>query len=533
MKKVLYEVICIILALTMTLNYMVFAEGESADEYTVVSSYDNVKLEKNVGGATTEVPGGIKTTMSDSGNNQPIYTISIPGEDWIKIDITQIISRQKKSKLTVKTDAFTACFDDNLNNIKEKKVFFVAQKTAQFENVTIKRIIEQARFEIRYGFVNEKNETVGVDVGVKIQIPCTISQSKNLKVYELEGSTIQNKNAVYADNLVSYESKAGRNIIIAEERILDISGRTLDLQGTISLVFYADLEGVDPQKTKMLFWTSLQSKYTVETAERIVECSGKEKNGYRFEYKNITSKEMTKSVYARLVTTDENGKVEYGAMPYDSYSVVAYAKNMMKNKQLKPLLIKMLNYGAAAQEYFGSNAVLANESLSANERATDFTKLYVSEDKIINENVGKKSDAVIYGTTLSLEGDISINYYTVCNGNYDELGMLFWTESAYNATKTHTIGTETRKVKNYKKNGNYKVFSYENIVSRHMEAPVYARIYTVKNGVYTYSDIKKYSVRDYVARQLAKNDDAKLSKLLRCLMLYGEEANKFFNKKGL
>ncbi len=525
MKRLLYRAVCIILCMAMALPCISFAEDDGAAEYIVTGSSDNFKLEKNVDGINTEISEGIKKTTS----GEEGYTISAKGESWLKVDITPIVSPEKNPALTIETDIFTVNFSSTFNNIESEKIFFVARKSETFENAAVERIVKQAQYEIVYGFVNEKNEKVGQDVAVNIRIP--YPDSKNIKAYEIEGSIIQYKNAVYDEAFLSYDSKAGRNIIISEIMVLDITGKTLDLQGTISLVFYAELEGADPQKTQMLFWTSPQSKYTIDTAERAVDCSGKDKNGYRFEYKNITSKEMTKPVYARLVTTGNNGKLEYGAIPYDPYSVVAYAKNMMKNKELKPLLVKMLNYGAAAQEYFGSDAVLANESLSANERATDFVKLYTGDDAIIQENTGKKSDAVIYGTTLSLEGDISINYYTAGNGNYDEMGMLFWTESAYAGTETHIAGTESRRVTNYGENGDYKVFSYENIVSRQMENSIYARIYTVKNGEYYYSDIKKYSVRDYVARQLVKNDDAKLSKLLRCLMAYGEEAGKFFNKK--
>ncbi len=531
MKRVLYTVFCIILCLSMVLPAVVFAEGVHTAEYVITGETDNLRLDKNADGVFTPVQGGLQRIALDSAGLQESYVISAAGEDSVKIDITPIISANKTAKLTVKTDIFTVYFEDALNNIEGEKVFFVARKSRQFENPAVERIVKQAQFEIVYGFVNEKNEKIKTDAAVRIVIPYTHTQSKNIKAYELENSIIQDKNVSYAENAISYNSKAGRNIIIAEELILNITGKTLDLQGTISLVFYTELEGADPQKTKMLFWTSPQSQYTKETAERIADCSGQDKNGYRFEYKNISSKEMTKPVYARLMTIGSNGKTEYGAIPYEPYSVVAYAKNMMRNKQLKPLLVKMLNYGAAAQEYFGSDAVLANEMLSPNEKATDFVTLYTSQDKIIEENVGAKSDAVIYGTTLSLDGDISMNYYTVCGSGYDEVGMLFWTESAYNSVKSHIAGTESRKVTDYEKNGDYKVFSYKNIVSRQMGAAVYARLYTVKNGVYTYSDIKKYSVRDYAARQLAKNDDAKLSKLLRCLMSYGEEANKFFNKK--
>lgn len=310
---------------------------------------------------------------------------------------------------------------------------------------------------------------------------------------------------------------------------MEITGRTLDLQGTISLVFYAQIEGIDPSRVKMLFWESEQSRYVKDTADRIVDMIGKDKNGYRFEYKNITSKDMSKKIYARLMAEHENGTIRYSMMPRESYSVTKYAENMMKNKSLKPLLIKMLNYGTAAQEYFGSENKAANLVLKQGERATDFTKTYESADAVIAENNGTKSSAYIAGKTIKLEGDISINYYVLDDQPSEESGMLFWNEYDYAVASSHIMGTESRKVTAFEKNGDYKVYAYENIVSRQMYNSIYARAYTKVNGEVQYGDIHKYSIRDYAANQLEKNSDPKLVKVLRCLMLYGEEAKKYFD----
>ena len=225
----------------------------------------------------------------------------------------------------------------------------------------------------------------------------------------------------------------------------------------------------------------------------------------------------------------EDGTIRYSMMPRESYSVTKYAQNMMKNKSLKPLLIKMLNYGTAAQEYFGSENEAANLVLKQGERATDFTKTYESHYAVIAENNGTKSSAYIAGKTIKLEGDISINYYVLDDESSEESGMLFWNEYDYAVANSHIMGTESRKVTEFEKNGEYKVYAYTNIVSRQMYNSIYARAYTKVNGEVRYGDIHKYSVRDYVANQLEKNSDPKLVKVLRCLMLYGEEAKRYFD----
>ena len=196
-------------------------------------------------------------------------------------------------------------------------------------------------------------------------------------------------------------------------------------------------------------------------------------------------------------------------------------------------LVKMLNYGAAAQEYFGSEDTPANSVLAEAQRVTDFTKIYRSQAATITEEtINGKCQSHIVGKTLSLEGDISINYYVLSDEKVDEVGILFWNEDAYESTEAHIVGTQSRAARTYTTNGRYKVFSYDNIASRQMFEPVYARVYTRTGNVYKYGDIDKYSVKDYAANQIEKNDDPVLIRLLRCLLLYGDEAEKYFRLNG-
>ena len=581
MKKFVYISIIISVLLMALVPCVSFAnDAESPVVYTVLEGAAGWKMGIQTEYGTPKEMGEIKETVDPLDFKKSTLTVSVGAkkgmvsDSYVMVDMTTAFniatmyrSGKETSAITVVTDIITVSLTpDEVETIKgmvlNKPVFFRAKKNTKIQNKTALNNITDACYEIEYGFVGKdendilyteiieeeitdefsgfdedetqevKRELVFHNVEVDIAIPHIYEKSRNIKLYEVNEDEIAEKKYDYDGKKIKYKTETGSSIVVAEEMLLEIMGRTLDLQGTISMVFYAEIEGAEPKNTQMMFWTSPQDEYTLENAELTVYSSGKDSNGYKFEYKNISSKEMSKEVYARLVTTNDEGETLYGKLPDEPYSVVAYANNMMKkNKSLEPLLVKMLNYGAAAQEYFGSENKPANAHLTANQRATDFTKSYSSKDAVISENVGEKSKAEIYGSTLSLEGDISINYYTICPDEYDRVGMLFWNEEAYSRTDKHIIGTESRRATDYQTNGDYKIFTYGNIVSREMYSSVYARLYTVKNGVYSYSDIKKYSVRDYAARQLAKNDDEKLSKLLRCLMLYGEEARNFFNKK--
>lgn len=416
-----------------------------------------------------------------------------------------------------------AMYSDSFN----KKIYYVIEKNILLDNEIYEKL-SGAKYGISARIVDESGAGISKNAKPDLKI-IHYASNESVQLYVVSGSSLLSKTMVLESDGILCEVSNDESLIVSEGIALMITGRTLDLQGTISMIFYASLDGVSSADAKMLFWEDEQSEYTEATADRIVSYSGKDSNGYRFKYENISSKDMSKKIYARLMAKDMHGNVVYSKVPDSCYSVVSYAENMMKNQKLKPLLVKMLNYGTAAQEYFGTELALANSILTEPERVVDLTKVYRSQSSTITEDtVNGKCKAHIAGKTLILEGDISINYYVLSDEKVDEVGILFWNEDAYKATNAHVVGTQSRAARNYTANGKYKVFSYDNIVSRQMFEPIYARVYTRTGNVYKYGDIDKYSVKDYAANQIEKNVDRGLVKLLRCLLLYGDEAEKYF-----
>ncbi len=470
-----------------------------------------------------------------------ILEANCPDEEGeISLDVTELFAKAKPygsakyPEVEVSTNfAKLSITGDVTKKIKEessgKKITLFLSKNSKLDK-SIEDKLESAQYEVVYKLSSEGNSLIAADSSLSMEIlNDNASSSKKTQLYSVKGSGILPKGSEILKDSIRCVAGNNERILVSEGNVIMVSGRTLDLQGTISLIFYAALEGVDVAQTRMLFWDSPQTDYTEKTAKRIVSYTGKDANGYRFEYKNISSKDMNKKIYARLVTTDSNGNKIYSNIPTDGYSVVSYAENMMKNSQLKPLLVKMLNYGAAAQSYFNATDVPANSILTDAERVMDMTKIYRSEaDTIVENTKNGKCSSEIVGKTLTLEGDISINYYVSPIEKADEIGILFWTEDAFKLTQNHIMGTQSDMSKEYTTNGQYRVFSFGNIFSSQMFEPVYARIYTKTGNIYKYSDIDRYSVKDYAANQIEKNSDPGLIKLLRCLLLYGDEAEKYF-----
>ncbi len=459
---------------------------------------------------------------------------------YIKLDVTDLLTTAMSynGEYTPEIDFLTDIVNIKITNddlwqfagkIKDKKVYLTIKKSSDIDESIIEKVAG-AKFLVNVNFTDDSGELLVPDLQMTMEVSYpTVNAKTGFQAYLIKGQTIIAKNTTLDENGLVCRVKNNEQLLVSQGTVVMITGRTLDLQGTISMVFYASFEGVDMNSVRMLFWDEPQNEYIEATAKRKVKHSGKDANGYRFVYENISSTDMSKKVYARLVAKDLLGNTVYSTIPHIGYSVVSYAQNMMSNTKLKPLLIKMLNYGTAAQEYFGSEMRPANEILTDTERVVDFTKLYRSQAETIKENTKNGNcQSKIVGKTLLLEGDISINYYVSSNEKVDEIGILFWTKSKFDSAKSHVLGTQSRQVKAYSVNGDYKVFSYDNIVSKQMFDTIYARVYTRTGNVYKYSDIDRYSVKDYAANQIEKNSDPKLTKLLRCLMLHGDEAEKYF-----
>ncbi len=456
-----------------------------------------------------------------------------------RIDLTEIFGKIVKDNTFVEISTKNTGFFAQTIVIDAENVKALAEAATEkglFLELSVSDdaadIVKDAKYMLEYAFVDKSGEKIGADAEFTVEISGWNNDAFELYTQVNPGFDKKEFNVI--GNGISMAVMNGEVIAVTQKSRLEITGRTLDIEGTISIIFYADLSGYEASKVKMLFWDSPQTDYTAETAVRSVSYSSKDINGYRFVFEDIASKEMNKEIYARLMAVDSNGKTVYGAKPESGYSVVTYARNMLGNQKMKPLLVKMLNYGAAAQEYFGSDAPLANSSLSEIERVTDYTKIYKSEATVIDEeSLNGECAAEIAGKTLTLEGDISINYYVTCEEDVDEIGIMFWNEKGFLEKEKHIMGTQIKKINTFTNNGSYKVFSYDNITSREMSEPLYARVYTKKDNVYKYGGIHKYNVKDYAAKQIEKNEDAALIKLLRCLLIYGEEAERFFSSKNL
>ena len=142
------------------------------------------------------------------------------------------------------------------------------------------------------------------------------------------------------------------------EPSIDIVAYNVVFNDSVYLKYAVSSENAD--SVQLLLWSSAQNEYIAGTQTVTLNSNGKETiNGVScdvFTYNGLATKQMTDYVYARAYTV-KDGVAYYSKAT--KYSILQYAYNKTgktgtatSNTKFLNLLNQMLEYGAAAQEYF-------------------------------------------------------------------------------------------------------------------------------------------------------------------------------------
>jgi hypothetical protein len=206
------------------------------------------------------------------------------------------------------------------------------------------------------------------------------------------------------------------------------------------------------------------------------------------------------------------------------------------NVALKQLVAAMLNYGAAAQNYFVYNTdVLANSTLTDAQKAlpesyrADMVGSVPAADAAKQGIFANNKGFSVRKPAVSFEGAFSINYfftpaYTPVGG----ITLYYWNEADFNAadilTAENATGSLTMTVES---SGQYRG-DIEGIAAKDISKAVYvAAVYSDGTTTWT-SGVLGYSIGAYCSN-LAKNTDA-MAELAKATAVYGYHANAYFEQ---
>jgi hypothetical protein len=237
--------------------------------------------------------------------------------------------------------------------------------------------------------------------------------------------------------------------------------------------------------------------------------------------------------YAKL----QDGSCIYSAA-YDyspkKYSMNMLGKNSTSDKQ-KDLCVAMLNYGAAAQEYFGYNTdSLMNAGLTAEQQAlvigydkTLFTGA-VTADASKTGNFSKTSAGFSgRSATVSFDGAFCVNYYFTPDATVSgDMTLYIWTPEVYAAAETLTAENAETLSMVARTDGSYWG-QVTGIAAKNLDDTYYvAGVYTDESGNTCCTGVIAYSLSKYCMSKAV--DGNEMQQLASATAMYGYYARSYF-----
>ncbi len=250
----------------------------------------------------------------------------------------------------------------------------------------------------------------------------------------------------------------------------------------------------------------------------------------------IAAKDMGDSRYYAAYVQLSDETYVYSAI-YE-YSPKKYAMNMLaksttSDKQ-KALCVAMLNYGAAAQSYFGYNTdALMNAELTAEHQAlvtaydaSLFTGAVAASGNKTGNFAATDTGYSKKTATVSFEGAFAINYYFTPSATVSgEMKLYYWTPAGYAATTALTADNATGSITMVAGTDGRYWGQISGIAAKALDDTYYvAAVYTDAEGNSYCTGVIAYSLSKYCMN----NASGTMGELAQATAMYGYYAKLFF-----
>ena len=318
---------------------------------------------------------------------------------------------------------------------------------------------------------------------------------------------------------------------------LTLSAPTLEFKDMIKIIAFFTAENTqDVVEMGMLTYTGKVDAVDISTAAYVIRGADYDESGGRYfaSSQGIHAKYLGDTVYLACYAKLTNGSYVYTKLA--PYSPITYATNQLKNSgdmKLKQLVAAMLNYGAAAQNYFGYNthnpvnATLTAEQLALPEAYNaDMVGAAPVVDAAKQGLFANNQGFSVRKPAVSFEGAFSINYwFTPAYTPVDGITLYYWTEADVEAAEILSVDNATGAIDMVIDNGQYRA-DIEGIAAKDLSKAVYvAAVYSDGTTTWT-SGVLGYSIGNYCS-SMAKGTDA-MAELAKATAVYGYHAKAYF-----
>ena len=323
---------------------------------------------------------------------------------------------------------------------------------------------------------------------------------------------------------------------IVEIPTLELDHPSLSFEEEIKYNIYFNASNIDDVvEFGLALFSERLSDGTVENALQIIPGYVTDGTIYMASTNGIPARNMGDTVYFKVYAKLSDGSYVYSDVA--GFSAVAYAKSILKNNgKSAALVVALMNYGAAAQEYFGETGELMNSFLTAEQQA-----LVLPYDQITIADAIKADESKVGGfakTAGWLGGRISVSFESTFVMNYyfspeyaveGEMKLYYWDAATYESADVLTVDNASGCIVMTDNGSGVYMASYTDIAAKQIEDTLYvAAVY--ENGGNTYATgVIGYSLAAY-CKQIAGNDDSAMQDLAKATAVYGSYAKEYFGK---
>ncbi|MBO4364497.1 MAG: discoidin domain-containing protein [Clostridia bacterium] len=349
--------------------------------------------------------------------------------------------------------------------------------------------------------------------------PSAVAYRNYLVIGSASGSPLDTEYCLYergANLAVDLYTKeqTGVGFVKLEHDLVKFASASVSITDGISLNFKV------PEALLDAGAENISVKFTLNGVDTVVTDYRVDNGKLVFTFKNISPDKMGDTIFATL-SADIDGETYTSSKL--SYSVLKYCQNMLRNypgyvnKELRTLLVDLLNYGAASQAYTGHNAANpVNGSLDLYSAAYG-TPIDPELSDILDAEYAVVDDAAAAwkGVALALGDTVAVRFKLEA-ADIEGLKVKITTDEG-NWTIDSSKFTAADAADTY-----YATFNGLNAAQ--MSLPIFATVYDADGNAV--SNTLRYSIESYAA-SMQNGSDAALAKLTMAMIKYGNSAKTY------
>ena len=312
---------------------------------------------------------------------------------------------------------------------------------------------------------------------------------------------------------------------------------TVSFEDVIVMNVYYTAENLeDVEEMGLITYSRNVSEWNVDTAEAVLPGHSYDegKQMYMSSTNGIAAKNLGDTLYFAVYAKLTDGSYVYTKLVSYSPETYAYAQLSTGSADVKPLVVAMLKYGAAAQAFFNHNTgspvdrKLTAEQLALIESYRPDMMAAVATPSSEKQGVFLKTGGYVNRyPTVSFEGAFCINYYcTPGNVPVDGITMYCWNQADYDAAQVLTAENATAALlMDGSGTGSYTA-ALDGIAAKDLDKGIYvAFVYSDGTSTWT-SGVLAYSIGTYCVTSAASGTD--VAPLAQATAVYGYHAKQTF-----